>query len=518
MPPVLARTSQGTLEGRDRGGILRFTGISYAAPPIGPRRFGAPEPPEPWKGVRDARSFGPTAWQSTASLSAMVASGSQNHDEDCLTLNVFTPACDEDRRPVMVWIHGGGFASGSGSIPWYDGTSFVRRGDVVVVTINYRLGALGFMDLSGIGGSRFSTSGINGILDQIAALRWVRENISAFGGDPGCVTVFGESAGAMSIATLLAMPAAEGLFANAILQSGGVNNTLTTDQARRVTDTMLMELALTDIDGLEDVSPQQLITAQDAVLAKTIADPTWLRAEGFSLAMPFQPVCDGTFLPYAPIDAIREGSARDVRIIAGTNLNEWNLFDLAREGALDEPRLLARLGRHFAGDGRGTAQDSAQRARSISDRYRASRPDASEDEIWRAVMTDVMFRIPTIELLEAQAPYQPSSTFAYLFSWASTAFEGRLGACHALELPFVWNNTGRPGTELLLGADEVPAGLAEAMHDAWWHFAASGDPNHPGIPTWPAYDTTGRATLEFSSRSAVSSDPGAAERALWAPS
>ncbi len=500
--------------GRLRGrllddGLLRFAGVPYAAPPVGPRRFRAPEPAEPWEGERDATRFGPFSWQDAGGLAALLGSSDPTCDEDCLTLNVTTPACDDGGRPVMVWIHGGGFTMGSAAIPWYDAGSFARRGDVVVVSVNYRLGALGFLHLGSIeGGDEYPTSGLNGILDQVAALRWVRDHIAAFGGDPDNVTVFGESAGGMSVATLLALPAASGLFHKAIAQSGAAHNTLPAHVAAEVTSTFMAELDVLGLDGLLAAEPRDLLAAQAAVGRAVMADPGHLGGRGgLALAMPFQPVSGG-LLPDDPLGAIRDGSAAAVPLLTGTTLDEWNLFHLMSPGGIDDPRLLERLDRMVGDSVHGGG-------RTIADTYRVARPGASADEVWCAVLTDWTFRIPAIRLAEAQVAHQPARTFMYRFSWASTAFDGRLGSCHALEVPFMWNALDQPGAGLFLGDGPPPHALAEAMHDAWWHFARTGDPNHGGLPTWPAYDPVGRATLDFGDTIEVLHDPAPAERALW---
>jgi len=502
----LASTTTGAVRGLRRDGICQFRGIPFAAPPIGPRRFRPPQPPEPWCGTRDATEFGPAAPQRPGLLNQIGPAGTS---EDCLTLNVYTPAPDDAGRPVMVWIHGGGFVTGSGSLAWYDGTSFARRGDVVVVTLNYRLGALGFLHLADLGGPEFGASGVNGLADQIAALRWVRDNIAGFGGDPGRVTVFGESAGGMSVATLLAMPAARGLFVRAIAQSGAAANTFPPQVAAEVTGAFLAALGVTDLEGVLTAPTEALLEAQDNVVSRLMADPGHVSGMGgLALAMPFQPVVDGVALPTEPLEAVRAGSAAEVGLITGWTLDEWNLFHLMSPGGLDDPRLLARLDRMVGDAVRGGG-------RTIAETYRAARPDADADEVWCAVLTDWIFRLPALRLAEAQHRHQPAHTFVYRFSWRSRGFDGRLGACHALDVPFVWNTLDRPGTELFLGEGPPPVALAEAVHDAWWHFARDGDPNHDRLPTWPAYDLVTRPTMDFGERVEVVHDPGSAERVLW---
>ena len=303
--PMIVTTAQGQLEGIERHGAWQFRGIPYAAPPVGELRFRPPEPPVPWEGVRSAAEFGPVSWQSMGGTAQLLGDGERETSEDCLFLNVTTPACDDGARPVMVWIHGGGFVNGSGSVPWYDGTRLVTRGDVVVVSINYRLGALGFLWLGDLDPGRAS-SGVNGLLDQVAALRWVHDNIAAFGGDPGNVTVFGESAGAMSVATLLALPAARGLFHKAVAQSGAASNTFSPKVASEITSSIMSRLGVTDLDGLLAATPEALLDATAKVTGELFHDPGRISGPtGIALAMPFQPVVDGEWLPVDPLEAVR---------------------------------------------------------------------------------------------------------------------------------------------------------------------------------------------------------------------
>src|SRR5690242_3481977 len=366
---VLAETRRGRVRGLAEGGLAVFRGIPYARPPIGPRRFGPPEPAESWTGTHDATLFGPSAPQNGALIGPIMSLGIGRTDEDCLYLNVWTPAADGRRRPVLVWIHGGAFLLGSGSQMLYDGAALARRGDVVVVTINYRLGAFGFLRLRERFGQRLPATGNEGLLDQIAALEWVRDEIEAFGGDPGQVTIFGESAGSMSCATLLAMPRARGLFHRAILQSGGANFVWPCEIATRLAEHVVAELGVTSPEALQTLEADRILEVQrrffgdlllgeDHVLGglspagQRVAGATFLgltlaqrrfgriavpiarglaellrqrgrrRASGApsSLAplrplrtqgLPFQPVIDGDQLPLDPLAAVGAGAARE---------------------------------------------------------------------------------------------------------------------------------------------------------------------------------------------------------------
>ena len=499
---AIARTRQGRVEGREKEGVLLFAGIPYATPPTGEARFLPPRPHPGWEGLRPAKRFGKVAPQVPSPLGGFLDALNLDWDEDCLTLNVATPALDDAARPVMVWIHGGAFLTGASATPWYNGASFARRGDLVVVSINYRLGALGFLYL-GEQRDELSRSGNNGILDQIAALEWVRDNIRCFGGDPDNVTIFGESAGGMSVGTLLGAPAARGLFHRAIPQSGACHNSLSRDAAARVAELFSEKAGVSDVDELRRLPVERILEAQTSTILQ-LASGRGAIGDGkkVPLGLAFQPVVDGEVLPKPPIEAVREGAAADVALLTGTNLDEQHLFLFANPPKLDRAKLVSWLDRVFGADARAL------------DTYASSRPEASEDDLFSAFLTDQTFRIPAIRLAEAQSAHQ-ERTYLYLFTWASRAFDGRLGACHALEIPFVFNNLARGGVEAFLGKGSPPTRLAKAMHDAWIAFAHRGEPNHPGIEHWPVFETSRRATMEFGDRIGILDDPNASERRLW---
>jgi para-nitrobenzyl esterase len=376
-----------------------------------------------------------------------------------------------------------------------------------VVSVNYRLGALGFLWLGSLG-EEFAASGVNGVLDQAAALAWVRDNIAAFGGNPGNVTVFGESAGAMSVATLLALPSARGLFHRAIAQSGAGHNCFEPHLAEEITGSVLAELDLTDTEAVLDVEPRRLIEAEAAVTSALMRNPGRLAGRtGIAQAMPFQPVIDGHWLPMTPVDAVAQGSAAEVPLLAGTNADEWNLFRLTSPGDLDRPELLKRLDR-IAGNGH-----------EFHDAYAASRPEAFPADLWSAVLTDHAFRVPTVRLLEAhrRAAAPGVGGFEYLFTWPTPAFGGLMGSCHALEIPFVFDTLGRAGSEMFLGG---PAGpelheLAAWMQEAWIAFARAGDPSTEALGEWPAFDPADRSVMRFDVECELLADPGRAELDCW---
>lgn len=484
--PIVA-TTRGPVRGIERDGIAVFRSIPYAAPPVGARRFRAPVPPEPWTEPYDATRFGPVAAQLPSPLETLLGAPDPVVDEDSLSLSVFTPAADGARRPVLFWIHGGAFVNGSGATPIYDGTRFAQHGDLVVVSINYRLGAFGFLHLADIFGDEFAGSGNSGILDQVLALEWVRDNIAAFGGDPDQVTIFGESAGGMSVGTLLGCPAAQGLFARAIVQSGGGSFCRTAESATETARAILAEAGIDSVAELESASTDALLAAQGKVLAA-----------GIRTELPFMPVIDGTVLPQMPVDAVRDGLGT-VPTMIGTTKDEMTLFTVLDLGVgePDGDAVAAALEGSFGG-----------RAREVHHTYQDLYPEATHQELLTVIATDRVFRVPAVELAEAAADRRP--TFMYLFAFESPVFGGKLKSCHALELPFMWDAIDRPGLSMFTGSGDERRPLADTMHAEWIAFARTGDPG------FPAYDTTRRATRWYDAESSVVDDPMPAQRELWA--
>lgn len=506
---VVAETGHGRVRGTSIGAVCSFKAIPYARPPLGRLRFRPPLAAEPWTGEIDATRFGPMAPQRISPLDAWLGAGRAEQSEDCLTLNLWTPGLDGARRPVMVWIHGGGFVNGSGSTSWYDGTRLAASGDAVVVTFNYRLGPLGFLYLGEQ--APYAASGNAGLLDQVAALEWVRDNIAGFGGDPGQVTVFGESAGAMSIGALLGAPCARGLFRRAILQSGACSHVTTRDSSARVATAVLSALQLdrrapSTSHALAEVPVELLL---DAARAGGTAHP-----DGLS----FVPVVDEVTIPRPPLEAVAGGEAAALDLLVGTNLDEARLFTAmdAELAGMNQAELVRRADEVW-GPGRGEPAVAL---------YRQARPEASPSELWAAMATDKAFRIPAIRLCQAQSEAQSGSrpgggtgpgTYAYLFTWPSPAFGGALGSCHGLEVPFVFDNVGRPGVKPFVGDGDGDAGpeLARRMSSAWSAFARAGVPGATGLPEWPRYQIADRATMELGRHTQVMWDPSAPQRRLW---
>ncbi len=484
------------MKGTNEGTHLSFKGIPFAAPPVGALRWKAPTLEAPWDGERDATTFGPINAQLEMMLETLMGATESVKSEDCLTLNVWTPGLDGN-RPVMVWIHGGAFQFGSGSTAWYDGAQFVTNGDVVLVTINYRLGPLGYLHLEDLFGAEFAGSGNAGTLDQIAALRWVRECIADFGGDPENVTVFGESAGAASVATLMGTPAAQPgtLFHKVIAQSGAASWSLTREQATENTRKIIEVLGVEAGD-----SAALLATDIDAIVQASAA----LGSETTGAALPFAPVIDATVLAVSPLEAVRNGSAAGVALLTGTNLDEMTLFNLIDPALadIDEPGLVQRVQARFPDD-----------AATLVERYRALRPETSLQDLWTAMSSDVAFRIPALRLVEAHL--QHGATHMYLFTWPTPVFGGALKSCHAVEIPFVFNNLEQPGVPIFLGDGPERASIAQRMHESWIRFAHKGDPQHAAIPGWPSYDSDRRSTMVIDSDWQLVEDPYGTERVLW---
>jgi para-nitrobenzyl esterase len=501
---MIAATSTGKVQGISKQGVLQFRGIPYATA----ARFEPPQPVQPWSGVRDATSFAPMAPQNASPLEQLLGAQADPYSEDCLALNVFTSGIDDGRRPVMVWIHGGAFTAGSGHVPWYNATNLVRLSDVVVVTLNYRLGALGFLHLGHLT-PELATAGTNGIADQIAALRWVRDNIAAFGGDPDNVTIFGESAGGMSVGTLLGTPEARGLFHRAIAQSGAADHVHPAERAEWITERFLRAAGLspTSVDEVRTLPVDRLLAAQATVVTDVQnGEATDIGVGPGSGVLAFQPVVDGALLPRQPLDEVRQGNAAGVPLVIGTTADEWNLFHVQflQSGPLTEETLRRRM-RRVAGPER--ADDALDAYRTMG---RADDPDA----VLCAAMTDKVFRMPAIRLAEAQLPHAPRVSM-YRFAYPSTAFGGVLGACHAIDVPFVFANLDKRGVELLVGEiDDDARRLSNLCARAWTSAAAHASPEHEDL-AWPAYDLQRRATCELDRTPLVHEDPDAPLRNLW---
>ena len=493
MPPIV-ETRTGPVQGRTRNGALLFGGIRYAASTAGRRRWLPPEAPEPWTEIFDATHFGPAAPQLPGA--GLTNSTPVDWSEDCLSLNVVTPALDDRRRPVYVWIHGGAYQHGQGATPWYDGTSFASRGDIVTVTINYRLGIFGYTNLAELAGGH-PQSGHVGILDQLAALRWVRDNISAFGGDPARVTIGGESAGAFSVATLLGHPDGKGLFSRAILQSGAAHSSITRAASRSLAHQVMVEADVDSVEALGRVDAERLLEIAGRVTSAH-GQPPRRNSLGITTSSPFYPTYSNDLYGHPTLlEAIAARSA-GVAVLMGTNRDELGLWGIGRD--IDDEKLE----RYISG-----MTDEVEAAVKT---YRGEHPDAHNGEIARRIGTDWTFRAPAIALAEARGE---APTFMYHFAWTSRAFDGALGACHALEIPFTFNTLESSGADVFLGPGEPPVALAESMHASWINFIRDGDPTAEASSGWQPYSPAGRRVMEFAEPSGLLDDPLPETRTFW---
>lgn len=480
------RVAAGTVRGTTDDGVAVFRGIPFAEPPVGDLRFAAPRPVRGWDGVREAVAFGPPPPQ--AGAFGMAALSEDATSDDWLTINVWSPASGAG-LPVMVWIQGGAYAIGTSGLPEYDGARLARDGGVVVVTFNYRLGVEGFAQVEGAPANR-------GLLDQIAALRWVRDNIRAFGGNPDLVTIFGESAGGGSVAALLAMPRAAGLFHRAVAQS--VPGTFfTTALAADIAAACAAELgSRPTVAELSAVAPARLAAAGDALTAKI---EQWADRWGLAAhrSIPFAPVVDGDVLPVTPWQALAEGAGRDVELVVGHTRDEQRLFT-ALSGMLGEvtPEQAATALELFA-----PGPDGARR-------YREGFPAAGPDELYELVNSDWLFRMPSLHLAEAQLA-TGGRAYVYELTWPAPGMGGVFGACHGLDVPLVFGNLGSGQPSLLIGDSAEATVLSSAMRAAWTAFAASGDPG------WPAYDAEQRLTRIFDASPTVTAYPEEVSRRIW---
>jgi para-nitrobenzyl esterase len=491
--PVV-RTKAGDLRGAHENGVAVFRGVPYAAAPVGDLRFAPPQPAPAWRDVRDAREDGPIPPQGRSRLAHVMGDFERPQSEDCLTLTIWTPAPDSTKRPVLVWIHGGAFSSGAGSLPWYSGERFAANGDMVVVSINYRLGALGFLCLPGVSGGNL------GLLDQVAALRFVRDNIAAFGGDPDNVTVVGQSAGASSIAILMTMPQAGGLFRRAILQStpfGRMSRTL--EDSHRIGRRLMEVLGLKpeEAEKLKSLPFARFVTAQGEVgrLDKKFADAQ----------APFWPVIDGNVFPGEVAPALKAGAGAGIDVMIGTTREEMAAFYCidAEIANADRAAIEGVFASVFKSGHRPHYDEIA--------RMRAATTNAA---LLGDLMTDAMFRIGSLRMAQWRAD-QGRPAYVYQFDWQSPAgFE----SCHCLEIPFVFNNLEHwRDSPMLKGADPAQTkGLGQAMQSAWIAFARTGTPDHDRLPAWPPYRREDRMTMRFDSVIGPVSDlAGLAWRQPW---
>ncbi|MFE5488119.1 carboxylesterase/lipase family protein [Streptomyces sp. NPDC056527] len=476
----------GRLRGTTEGGVAVFRAVPYAAPPVGDLRWRPARPHPGWNGTRDATADGPSVPQlyMEGGDPVLGGHGSPPFDEDSLTLNVWTPAADGARRPVLVWIHGGGFVSGSGSMPNYSGATFARDGDLVVVSINYRIGPLGYL-YTGEEEGNPEGAGNAWLSDQLAALRWVAAHIAAFGGDPENITVAGQSGGAVSTAALAGLPETQGLIKRVILQSPPFGLDLPGPDAYLERTAAYLELAgVKSVAELRELPWPVLIGAAGGLFARTARWGYW--------PTPFLPVIDGVTLTRHPVEALLHGAATGIDVMIGWTREEAN-FGFALDpgyAAADRKQVTARIAETFG----------AEAAPEVYAAYERARPGSSPAEVLMDLITDELFRVPAVRLAEARAA-SGRPVWAYQFDLPTPAHDGRLGAAHCLELPFVFANFDKwTHAPFLAGLDPtVRDGLSRTMHQAWIAFARTGDPNHAAMPTWDPYDADTRTTMRFDS-------------------
>jgi para-nitrobenzyl esterase len=491
---VTAETAFGSIRGVDVEGIKVFKGIPYGASTAGTRRFMPPVNPPRWTGVRDALEWGPSAPQrepgtnrATSAL-AVAAAGLPAESEDCLRLNIWTPEIGGNtKRPVMLWCHGGGFSTGSGSSPVTDGTNLARRGNVVVVTINHRLNVLGYTSLAALGGEEFAQAGSAGMLDIVHALAWVRDNIAQFGGDPGTVTIFGQSGGGRKVATLLAMPSARGLFHRAIIESGATIKLVAPEQAAIVARELVSTLGFTQPKArdLQQVPLDRIMSAYFAVVRKMNVDQM---TQGFS------PVVDGKVIPGHPFHPTASAVSADVPVMLGSTRTELTSSADEEAFSLSEDGMRGRI--------HGLLGDNAA---SVIEVYRKSNPDATPSDIYFLIASDHRYSGPVMKIAERRAALGKGAVYLYYFRWETPVNGGRLKSPHTIEIPFAFDNVAI--AKRLTGGGPEAVALADKVSDAWGAFARTGNPDTPKLPRWTPFNATDRPTMVFDNKSRVENDP-----------
>ena len=504
----IVETASGRVSGTTSHGVHVFKGIPYGASTAGTNRFMPPRKPEPWTGVREATAY--------AGRSPQAAAGAQRPElatvwgpvdtlpvgEDCLTLHVWTPGLDTAKRPVMVWLHGGAFSYGSANSPRYDSTNLARRNDVVVVAVNHRLNIFGHLDLSAVGGERFAQSGNAGLLDLVAALEWVREHAARFGGDPGNVTIFGQSGGGGKVSALLAMPRAKGLFHKAIVQSGASVRFAEPERTTRLADAVVKHLGLdaNQLDPLQALPLEQLQKAVDPA-QKTLPKPRLPLLDRYN----FGPMIDGSLMPAHPFDPAAPSVSDEVPVLIGGTKDESAIFLAPDDAVWNRTITEEDLAKRIAAVAGGATDE-------LLAYYKRRDPGASPSDRLITILTASNFGVRSTMLAERKAARGKAPVWMYSFDWETPAYDGRLKSPHSMDVPFVFDTLHVIGE-----AHRKPRAqtLADRVSKAWATFARTGDPGHSTLPAWPAYDTARRATMTFDDVCRVVDDLDGEVRPLW---
>ncbi len=508
---TIVETSNGKLRGARDGAVTVFKSVPYGAPTGGPARFRPPRKADSWTGIRDALVFGPVCPQDVkasrpdpSTLFGQIFDADPSMDnvsEDCLVLNVWTPAADAGKRPVMVWLHGGGFARGCGSTPLIDGTRLALRGDVVVITLNHRLGVFGYLDLSEIGGAAFEHSGNAGMLDIVLALEWVRDNIAAFGGSPDNITIFGESGGGGKVLALLSMPPARDLFHRAIVQSGPLPRVSTRERAEKTAYTLLGELGLTKatLGQIEDVPHPQLVAASLATEAKMQG----VRILDGSMGC-WQPVLDETILPHHPGDPASHRLFPDIPLMIGTTKDELTMhFGVLPNFGTMTMEEVGQICALVCGE----PMDDALAF------YKSVQPEESPSYLMANVLSDLGAWYPTVALTEGRVAQARAPVYHYVLGWETPVMGGRFRSPHVLDIPLMLDNVDK--MRRFLGDGPEPQQVADQMSETWLAFARAGRPDSSAIPQWAPYNPARRASMFFDVNSKIVEDYKAPIRRFW---
>jgi len=502
VPGATVSTTCGKVHGTLQDKVHAFKGVPYAASTAGENRFMPPKKREPWTGVRDCVELGLRSPQLSGSFHGVVPPEFEVMDrnepmgEDCLVLNIWTSGVGAGKRPVMVWLHGGGYTSGSGGFICYDGTNLAKKHDVVLVTVNHRLTCFGYLYLAGVGGEKYADSGNVGNLDIVVALEWIRDNIAAFGGDPGNVTIFGQSGGAGKVSCLMAMPAAKGLFHRAIVESGAAVKGMSRDAANKSTEMYLAKLNLkpSDVGRLQTLSIDELL-APTASAAPVPGVP----------GMAFGPVVDGRSLPANPFDPVAPEMSANIPLLIGTVETEVTFFPNQILDPIDDANFHARVKQLLR-----TASD--EQVDKLIAAYRAGRPGQSNTDIYLALASDATFRGGVVTEAERKADQGKAPVYQYYFTWRSPVRDGKLRSFHTIEIPLVFENVDT--AKSMVGSGQDAYALADKISSAWVAFARTGHPNAKLVPHWEPFDTKKRAVMVIHNEWKLVNDPHGEEQRL----